>query len=162
DYRKQIFDSAYRLRFLPKQYKPFQLDVQFTAGSLTNVSGPIPYGERFFGGNVEQEFIQGDSWKIRSNPVIRSFPQNRLNGGEGSAPVGGDNFIAINFTAAQTIWQKQLIPREIGEDPDVNAGLGGQLLATRLFLREEVVQQSKEIRELEAKVGCSDGQRADC
>lgn len=162
DYRKQIFDSAYRLRFLPKEYKPFQLDVQFTAGSLTNVSGPIPYGERFFGGNVEDEFIQGDSWKIRSNPVIRSFPQNRLNGGDGSAPVGGDNFIAINFTAAQTIWQKQLIPREIGEDPDVNAGLGGQLLATRLFLREEEVQQSKEIKELEAQAGCTDQLRKDC
>ena len=162
DYRKQIFDSAYRLRFLPKQYKPFQLDAQFTAGSLKNVGGPIPYAERFFGGNVEQEFIQGDSWKIRSNPVIRSFPQNRLNGGDGSAPVGGDNFMAINLTAAQTIWQKQLIPREIGEDPDVNAGLGGQLLATRLFLREEEIQQSKQIKELEAQTGCTDNERKDC
>ncbi|HEY2964561.1 MAG TPA: hypothetical protein VGJ37_19240, partial [Pyrinomonadaceae bacterium] len=154
DYRKQIFDSAYRLRFLPKPYKPFQLDVQFTAGSLTTVSGPVPYGERYFGGNVEQEFIQGDSWKIRSNPVIRSFPQNRLNGGGGLVPVGGDDFMSVNLTAAQTIWQKQLIPREIGEDPDVNAGLGGQLLATRLFLREEAVQQSKEIKALETQVGC--------
>lgn len=156
DYRKHIFDSAYRLRFLPRPYKPFQMDVQVTAGKLINVNGPVPYGERFFGGNVEQEFIQNDSWKIRSNPVIRSFPQNRLNGNGAGLPTGGDDFIALNFTAAQTIWQKQLIPRAISEDPDVNAGLGGQLLATRLFLREEAVQASKQIKDLETLAGCSD------
>lgn len=156
DYRKQIFDAAYRLRFLPKPYKPFQLDAQFTAGSLTTVSGPVPYGERFFGGNVEQEFIQGDSWKIRSNPVIRSFPQNRLNGTGGSIPVGGDDFLSFNFTAAQTIWQKQLIPREISEDPDLTLAMGTQLLTARLVFREEAVRASKQIKELEAQVGCAD------
>ena len=151
DYRKQIFDTAYRLRFQPAPYKPFQLDAQFTAGSLTRVRGPIPLTERFFGGNVEQEFIQGDSWKIRSNPVIRSFPQNRLNGTGGSLPLGGDDFVAFNLTVAQTIWQKQLIPREISEDPDVNAGMGGQLLAARLLFREEEIQKSGEMKALQTE-----------
>lgn len=156
DYRKHIFDTAYRLRFQPKPYKPFQLDVQFTTGSLTNVNGPIPLAERFFGGNVEDEFIQGDSWRIRSNPVIRSFPQNRLNGTGGSLPLGGDEFVSFNVTASQTIWQKQLIPSEISEDPDVNAGLGGQLLAARLLFREEAIQKSEQMQALEVQAGCTD------
>src|SRR5690242_13372621 len=156
DYQKHIFDTAYRLRFQPKPYKPFQLDVQFTTGSLTHVNGPIPLAERFFGGNVEDEFIQGDSWRIRSNPVIRSFPQNRLNGTGGSLPLGGDEFVSFNVTAAQTIWQKQLIPSEISEDPDVNAGLGGQLLAARLLFREEAIQKSQQMQALQAEAGCVD------
>ncbi|HEX5885998.1 MAG TPA: hypothetical protein VFY67_15750, partial [Pyrinomonadaceae bacterium] len=155
DYRKHIFDAAYRLRFLPAPYKPFQLDAQFTAGSLSNVSA-IPVGERFFGGNAEQEFIQGDSWRIRSNPFIRSFPQNRLNGSDGAIAVGGDRFVSINLTVAQTVWQKRLIPAEIAQDPDVNTGLGGQLLSARLYLREQAVQGSLEILQLEDQVGCID------
>ena len=155
DYHKQIFDAAYRLRFMPRNYRPFQLDAQFTAGSLRATDGPIPYGERFFGGNAEQEFIQGDSWRIRGNPFIRSFPQNRLNGSD-LFPLGGDKFVSFNLTVAQTVWQKQLIPSEIAKDPDVNAGLGGQLLFTRLFLREEAVQQSAEIKQLETQAGCAE------
>ena len=155
DYRKQIFDAAYRLRFLPVPYKPFQLDAQFTAGSLTNVSA-IPLGERFFGGNAEQEFIQGDSWRIRSNPFIRSFPQNRLNGPDGALAVGGDRFVSINLTVAQTVWQKRLIPAEIARDPDINTGLGGQLLSARVYLREQAIQGSSEIKQLEDQVGCID------
>lgn len=155
DYRKQIVDAAYRLRFLPRDYKPFQLDAQVTAGWLRTTNGFVPYGERFFGGNAEQEFIQGDSWRIRGNPFIRSFPQNRLNGSN-PFPAGGDQFVSINLTFAQTVWQKQLIPEEIVRDPDVNAGLGGQLLFTRLFLREEAVQQSTEMKQLETQAGCTD------
>ena len=153
DYRKQIIDTAYRLRFLPARYKPFQLDAQFTAGWLSSVSA-IPLGERFFGGNAEQEFIQGDSWRIRSNPFIRSFPQNRFSGVDGAIAVGGDRFVSINFTVAQTVWQKRLIPAEIAQDPDVNTGLGGQLLSARLYLREQAVQGSAEIKQLEDQAGC--------
>src|SRR6185369_15208105 len=87
---------------------------------------------------------------------IRSFPQNRLNGTGGSPPLGGDEFISFNVTAAQTIWQKQLIPREISEDPDVNAGLGGQLLAARLLFREEAIQKAEQMQALEAQAGCVD------
>ena len=36
----------------------------------------------------------------------------------------------------------------------MNAGLGGQLLFTRLFLREQAVQESTEIKQLEAQAGC--------
>jgi hypothetical protein len=153
DYRKQIFDTAYRFRFQPRPYKPFQLDLQLTTGSLTNVNGPTPLGERFFGGNVEEEFIQGDSWRIRSNPVIRSFPQNGLSGNGSRLPLGGDSFVSFNVTMAQTLWEKQLIPREISEDPDVNAGMGGQLLAARLLFREEAIQKSDEMKALEAEAG---------
>lgn len=153
DYRKQIVDAAYRLRFLPREFKPFQLGAQITAGWLRSRGGFIPYGERFFGGNAEQEFIQGDSWRIRSDPFIRSFPQNRLNGSE-PFPLGGDDFVSINLTVAQTIWQKELVPAEISRDPDLNAALGGQLKVARTVLREQVILGSKELKQLEAQVGC--------
>ena len=155
DYRKQILDAAYRLRFLPKDHKPFQLDAQVTAGWLRTTDGFVPYGERFFGGNADEEFIQGDSWRIRGNPFIRSFPQNRLNGSE-PFPLGGDKFVSINLTVAQTVWQKQLIPGEIAKDPNVNAGLGGQLSTTRVVLREDAIRQSTELKQLEAQAGCID------
>lgn len=161
-YRKQIVDAAYRLRFLPREHKPFQLDAQISAGWLRSSGGFIPYGERFFGGNAEQEFIQGDSWRIRSDPFIRSFPQNRLNGSE-PFPLGGDDFVSINLTVAQTIWQKALVSAEISRDPDLNAGLGGQLKVARSVLREQVILDSKELKQLEAEVGCQqDGAGSHC
>ena len=156
DFRKQIFDAAYKARFLPRAYKPLQIDAQFTAGAIRKVSSAVPIGERFFGGNTEREFIQGDTWRIRSNPVIRSFPQNRLNRAGNGLPIGGENFLSINLTVAQTVWQKQLMPKEIVRDPDINAGLGGQLLVTRRFLREEALQRSEQIKNLVTQIGCKD------
>jgi hypothetical protein len=153
DFRKQIFDAAYRARFLPRDHKPLQLDLRLTAGSLSAVSGDIPVGERFFGGNAERDFIQGDAWRIRRNPLIRSFPENRLNRTVSGLPIGGENFVSFNLTVAQTVWNRQLMPKEISSNPDVNAGLGGQLLTTRLFLREDAVQASQEISALKTEVG---------
>ena len=159
DYRKQIFDAAYRLRFLPREYKPFQLDAQVTAGWLRSTDGFIPYGERFFGGNEEEEFIQGDSWRIRSNPFIRSFPQNRLNGSD-PFPAGGDSFVSINLTVAQTVWQKELVPTEISRDPDLNAALSGQLSGALKVLLKQAILSSKELQQLESQVGCQESDPA--
>lgn len=148
DYVKHIFDTAYRMRYLPRDYMPMQLDAQFTAGSLRAVSGSIPVGERFFGGNVEREFIAGDSWRIRSNPFIRSFPENRLNRSTAGLPIGGENFISFNLTLAQTVWSRQLVPKEITEDDELLSILGAPLLTTRLTLREAEIQSSTQIKNL--------------
>jgi archaellum component FlaC len=161
DFRKQIFDVAYQARFLPREHKALELDAQITAGSLKTVSGSIPLAERFFGGNAEREFIQGDSWRIRSAPFIRSFAENRLNRVGNGMPIGGTNFVSINLTAAQTVWQKQLVLREVVTDPDINAGLAGQLLGTRRFLREEVVQRSGQIKTLAAQISCMNKDKED-
>lgn len=148
NYVKQIFDTAVRVRLLPADYKPLQFDLQFTAGSINTVSGAIPVGERFFGGNAEQEFIEGDSWQIRSNPFIRSFPQNRLNRLSPTVPIGGENFASFNFTVAQTIWNRQLVPKEIANNADVIAGIGGQILILRRTLRDEPINASGQTKNL--------------
>lgn len=152
DYSKQLFDVAYRARFLPQDHRPLQIEAQFTAGILRSASGRIPVGERFFGGNVEDDFIQGDTWRIRSNPFIRSFPQKRLDRPGSGLPVGGESFVSFNLTVAPTVWNRQLMPQEIARDPDVTSGLGGQLLSTRLFLREETIQSSKQIQDLQQRI----------
>jgi hypothetical protein len=156
DYYKHVVDTAYRARFLPRAHLPFQLDAGFTGGFLGSLGGKIPAGERFFGGNAEQNLIQGDSWHIRSNPVIRSFAQNRFNSVDGR-PIGGDRFAAINLTIAQTVWSRPLLPadvvREVVRDPGVAGALSGQLVTARLVLREDAIQaKSREHKELSDSV----------
>lgn len=149
DYVKQLFDTAYRGRFMLRPYRPLQIDARLNAGSLsTSGGGSIPVVERFFGGNAERDFILGDAWRIRSDPFIRSFPQNRLNRLESGQPIGGSNFFSVNLTIAPTVWSRQLMPREVSRDADLKTALGAQLLNTRKFLRETPIRKSKEISDL--------------
>jgi hypothetical protein len=137
DYLKHILDAAYSIRFLPYEHRPLRVETQFSAGWIQSFSGRIPLGERFFGGDLGRDFIQGDDWRIRSSPVIRSFPQNRLNRIGAGLPVGGENFVAANVTLAQTVWGRPLVPREIARNDEVRAGLGLQLVSMLLPLRED-------------------------
>ena len=155
-YYRHVVDTAYRVRFLPRPHLPFQLDAQLTGGFLGSLGGDIPAAERFFGGNVERNFIQGDTWRIRSNPVIRSFAQNRFNDADGR-PIGGDRFAAINVTVAQTVWSRPLVPgdivREVVRDPGITGALSGQLVGTRRVLREDAIQaKSREYRDLRKRI----------
>jgi hypothetical protein len=119
DYIKQIFDTGANFRFLPRDHRPITLDLQFTAGAIQN-RGLVPTADRFFGGNSEQNFIASDTWTIRSDPFIRSFPQNQLAQTSAAGFVGGDHFFSANVTTAVTVWGRPLVPREILKDPDFN------------------------------------------
>jgi len=116
DFAKHITDAAYNARFLPSPLKPLELDARLTAGWIRNL-GAIPAAERFFGGNSEQEFLMGDSWRIRAAPFIRSIPQNRLNRLAPDAPIGGENFFSANVTVGVTAWNHPLMPEEIRTNP---------------------------------------------
>src|SRR5205085_1558862 len=93
--------------------------------------GQIPVGERFFGGNSQREFIQGDDWSIGSSPLIRSFAQNRFNRIATDAPVGGENFVSANLTVSQAIWNRPAMPENVSNDPDLKIALGGAILTNK-------------------------------
>src|SRR4029077_17042083 len=70
DWRKQLGDVSWDLWFPIGDHRPLQIETRFTAGGIQTSHGAmIPVGERFFGGNVQQNFIPGDSWDFRANPV---------------------------------------------------------------------------------------------
>ena len=124
DWRKHVGDVNHEAWLPVGNHRSLEVDQRFTIGGI-QIPGTIPAPARFFGGNQEQQFIPGDTWKIRANPVIRSIPANRFyRTAEGA---GGDRFASYNLTVAYTIWRRPLIPREILADPSfakqVQAGL---------------------------------------
>lgn len=127
DYIKHILDSAYSVRWLPREHMPLRLDLQFNAGLIQSSSGRIPVAERFFGGNAQEDFIQGSDWRVRSSPLIRSFPQNRFNRVGAGLPIGGKNFVSANITIAQTVWNHPAVPDDVINDPQIGISLGGEL-----------------------------------
>lgn len=153
DYVKQIADTSYTVRFLPREHRPLRLDAQFNAGHIRSGSGRIPVNERFFGGNVTREFIEGDEWRIRSSPFIRSFPQNRLNlVGAAGLPIGGESFFSANLTVAQTVWGRPAIPADILRDVRVRQALGGQLAGSRLFAVSSYQTETRQFAALKAHI----------
>jgi len=115
DWRKHIGDAAYEF-WLPRgDHRLLEVEQRFTVGAL-QIPGTIPVAARFFGGNQEQDFIAGDTWRVRANPVIRSIPANRLY--QTADGAGADRFTAYNLTAAYTVWRKPLIPNSILKDAD--------------------------------------------
>jgi len=113
DYIKHVFDSGADMRFTPwDPHYPIAITARFTAGMI-NVRGQLPVAERFIGGNNEQNFIDGASWVIQDNPLIRSFPQNRFSRTDAANFIGGDRFFSTNLTVAATVWARPLVPKEI-------------------------------------------------
>ena len=111
DFLKHIFDSSYKTRFLPWSNKPVSLEAQFTAGKVAR-RGLLPVTESFYGGNIDQNFIAGSAWVIRSTPYIRSFSNQRLTPTGLPLALGGQSFISTNLTFAATIWARPAIPKE--------------------------------------------------
>lgn len=148
DYVKHIVDSAYSVRFLPREHLPLRVDLQLTAGAIQRRSGQIPVGERFFGGNAQREFIQGDDWQIGSSPLIRSFAQNRFNRIAMGAPIGGENFVSANLTLSQAIWNRPAIPEDVSNDPDLKIALGGAILTNKSFAIADGLNTTNEFKEL--------------
>lgn len=152
DYVKQVFDSAHSVRFLLRDHLPLRVDTQFSAGLISSSSGRIPVAERFYGGNVQRNFIRGDDWQINSGVFIRSFPQNRLNRIGAQSPVGGKNFFSLNLTAAQTVWKRSLVPGELIHDPILSAELKTELRGVieiqRYQLELSYLSETEEYRKL--------------
>ena len=114
DYVKQVFDSAADLRFPFGDHKAFTAYLQFTAGKI-HTRGKLPVVERFFGGNAEQNFTATDSWVIRSDPFIRSFPQNTFDRNSANGILGGDRFFSANMLLGVTVWSKPLVPTDLAD-----------------------------------------------
>lgn len=143
DFVKQVVDTAANLRFLIADHKPLTLDLQFTAGAI-HKRKQLPVAERFFGGNSERNFIAGDSWIIRANPVIRSFPQNTFVQTEQAGVLGGDSFFSTNLTLAVPVWSKPLVPAEVLEDPDFARLVEFEFGSAESALKIEYLSQTPE------------------
>jgi hypothetical protein len=127
DYVKQLVDGVYVGRIgTTNPHKPVDIDLHATAGWITSLNS-IPYGERFFGGNHDYNFLLGDSWRIRSQPYIRSFPQNSLNRVGNDDALGGESFVSANLTVAIPVWQRSLVPREVTASENFDGLMQGQL-----------------------------------
>jgi len=147
DFAKHIADAAYSVRFLPSPHKPLELDARLTGGWIQNL-GAIPAAERFFGGNAEQEFLMGDSWRIRAAPFIRSIPQNRLNRLAPDAPIGGENFMSANITLGVTAWKHPLMPEEIRTNADFRSLLGSELKSAQKTLESYWISKDKAVSDV--------------
>lgn len=147
DYIKQLVDGSYSVRFLPREHRPLRLDVSGAAGLITGRTGLIPIGERFFGGNVKENFIQGSDWEISGGPTIRSFPQNSLNL-IGTQPIGGTKFFSLNLTLAQTVWYRSAVPEELARDPELKIKLTGAITTERENAKSSYLDLAPEFIEL--------------
>src|SRR5262249_38290127 len=142
---------AAQLHYHLRDHRPLSLETQFTVGSI-NTLGRLPAPERFFGGNVEQNFIAGESWMIRSQPFIRSFPQNRLAQVAQNGVAGGDRFFAVNLTLAATVWGRPLTPLEILNDDEFKEKVEFQLGTAQSGIENSYLSKSPELREIAKQV----------
>jgi hypothetical protein len=149
DYLKQIFDAAYATRLLPWDHRPVTLDSRLTMGSIHRM-GPLPLGEQFFGGNVDQDFIHGDSWRIRSAPYLRSIPSNRFSQVRADSYLGADRFVALNVTAGITVWGHSLASAAILQNPQFDRALRTAMQVPELSLYDEYLAESSEYRSIAA------------
>ncbi len=134
DFVKQICDFVYEWWIPVGDHRPLEVESRFTAGTIRTM-GRIPLGQRFFGGNVQQDFIAGDTWQIRSNPVIRSIPANRFEQTANGA--GADSFFALNLTAALAVWHKPVVPQQVLKADAIPALLDAQITnATRIVTQD--------------------------
>lgn len=125
EWRKYLGDASFEgwlpLRNLKAfgdfaDHRSVQLEARFSAGALSVRSGgAAPVAQRFFGGNLEQPFLEADEWDFRANPYIRSIPAQQFNATRDGP--GADRFYALNLTAAPVIFRKPILPSEIVQDP---------------------------------------------
>jgi hypothetical protein len=149
-YTKHIVDSAHSTRFLIGDHRPLSIDTRFSAGFL-NAGHGAPVAERFFGGSVVRPFISGDSWNLPADPLIRSFPPNRLAlytpGG-----TGGDRFFSGSLTVAAPVWRIPLVPEEVLSDPQFSNLIDLQLGLAETSLASEYRSKAKDVVELARQV----------
>jgi hypothetical protein len=139
DWRKHIGDVAYDFSLPADGHRLFEFEQRLTTGGI-EILRSVPAAARFFGGNREEFFIPGDTWKIRANPVIRSIPANRFY--RTSAGAGADRFVSYNSTAAFTVWGRPVVPQELTSDNEFKNQLNSSLTASTSFL--DVAYRSKD------------------
>ena len=122
DWMKHIGDLAYDVAIPVGDHRLLDIESRLTGGHISE-RGAVPVGARFFGGNRQEDFIAGDSWRIRANPVIRSIAANRYT----TPGIGATRFVAYNLTAAVPIWRRPLVPVDVYKNPEVMAALDFQL-----------------------------------
>ena len=147
DYLKQVFDASYGVRFLPRDHRPITLDTRLTMGSIHRM-GTLPLGEQFFGGNAQKDFIEGDSWRIRSDPFMRSIPSNRFSQVQADSYLGADRFFTLNVTAGFTVWGRPLAPAALLQNPQFDRALKTALQVPELSLYDEYLAGSSEYRSI--------------
>ena len=139
-FRKHLGDIRYKATLLPAPHMPVDFDLHFNTGWIENL-GNVPITDRFFGGNVEQNFLEGSDWQLRSNPFIRSFPQNGMTS---NSRFGGDRFLSLNLTVAPTVWKRPLVPEELAESREL---LDGQLSTAGVTLALDYEAHDPAIRQ---------------
>jgi hypothetical protein len=122
DYRKHIVDAVYTLRQPVGDHRRLDVESRITAGWLQHPE-TAPVTERFFGGNVPIDFIEGGAWRIRAAPVLRSMPNGFLNRLSDQPGTGGEHFFSVNITASTPAWRLPLVPSEISRMMGFEQGL---------------------------------------
>jgi len=131
DYTKSIANVSYSARFLKTEHKPLTLDLQSGVGYISGNEALIPVAERFFGGNVERNFIEGDSWHLPRNPLVRSFAESEFGRAGSGGGIGGRDFYSFNATIAQTVKGRPVVPPELTSNASFRRKLGGQVANAR-------------------------------
>jgi hypothetical protein len=131
DYTKQVANFSYSTRLLFAEHKPTAVDVQIGGGYISGHPAAIPLSERFFGGNIQRNFIQGDSWHLPRNPLLRSFAEQDFGQALESGGLGGTNYYSANLTVAQAILGRPVVPAGLSQDPSFRRALGGQVKTAR-------------------------------
>jgi len=135
DFVKHVADVGFNARWLVKGkpgafHKAVTLEGQLTGGAIKTL-GTLPVSQRFFGGNGVRDFIESDTWRIRSGPYIRSLPENSLNSGSALGEIGGTGFYSANLTLAVPLWGYPLVPPEMAKDQKFMDAVEGQKESAR-------------------------------
>ena len=147
---KHIGDLAHDVSFPIGDHRSLDIESRLTAG-IIQVPGSIPASSLFFGGNREELFMPGDNWNIRSNPVIRSIPANRLSQTDNGQ--GGTRFISYNMTAGIPIWRRPLVPPELTHDREFTNELHGQLETATSLLQPDYAAKDPHFKSATDRLG---------
>jgi hypothetical protein len=130
-------------------HKALTVEARLTAGRIHH-KGLLPVAQRFFGGNRQRNFIEGDNWNFLSGPFIRSIPENRLNPTAGD--IGGTSFYSANLLVGREAWGYPLLPKDIAEDERFDPALNASIESARSILRNTYLRKVPEYAAFAASV----------
>lgn len=145
DWRKHLADIAHDGWWAVGDHRLLEVEQRGTLGIL-QVLRAIPEGERFFGGNHDEQFVYGDTWKLRCAPFIRSIPAYRFSMTNTGA--GADRFLSYNLTVALTAWRKPLVPPELGNDPEFKQKMAGALTSSTSILQVAYASEDRNFQQI--------------
>ena len=150
DWIKHVADLAHDIVLPVGDHRSLEIESRLTAG-LLDVRGSVPVTARFFGGNREEPFIAGETWTIRSNPVIRSIPANRFN--LTAAGPGATRFVAYNMTAAIPLWRRPIVPPELSQDIEFEKQLETQITTATSFVQTDYAARDPHFKLAAGRIG---------